>query len=781
MRWIQNLDLKNKLVLLASISGTMALIMSCAGFIWHDLRLLRSVQIEELHTKAEMLALVTLTSLANDQPDVAKSLMATLKSHPSIEQVGLFDQSGQSVSVSPSAITTLATLQIPAERDSYRYTPNGELELFYPMMDGEKEAGIVYLRANMSEFYAQVRSHAVMFIVLALCSLAVAVLFASMMQSLISQPILSLTDAAKTITTNNDYTIRVRSKASDELGELYDSFNRMVEKIQTSQAELKLARDEMEDRVDVRTRELQEEIDQRKSVEQELVRAKEAAEAASESKSRFLANMSHEIRTPLNGILGFADYLLIHDHKLSATDRCNHLRTIKRSGECLSVLINDILDLSKIEAGQMDFEKLRFSPHGVVADVISFLRPKAHERNLRLEYRWSGPVPDTIESDPLRFRQLLMNLVGNAIKFTEVGGIDVVASLDPVRQELQIDVIDTGIGIPAEVQSRLFNPFTQGDNSVTRRFGGTGLGLSICKNIAEGLGGEIHLTSEPGQGSTFRFTIASGSLESVALSAKPHEDIVSNEPVHHAIESLKSKRVLVADDGEINRRLIQLVLSEAGADVVIVENGLEAVNAARNSRFDLIVLDMQMPVMDGYVAASQLRADGFTKPIVALTAHAMRGDEDRCISMGCSEYLTKPIHQDLLLARIAELMNSNVTFTNRSSDRSVEEVELEKPLISELPIDNPAFAELVREFIDIVKNRMPEFYSAHRNGNISELGKLAHWIKGSGGMAGFPSLTTCARSLESAIHSTDNQAIEDHLATLESLIERMQSPEIPTA
>ena len=782
MRWIQNLDLKNKLVLLASISGTMALIMSCAGFVWHDLRLLRSVQIEELHTKAEMLAMATLTGLTNDQPDVAKSLMTTLKSHPSIEQVGLFDRSGRSVAVSPSAITTLATLQIPSAHDSYRYTANGDLELFYPMMNGDREEGIIYLRANMSEFYQQVRSHAAMFIALTLCSFAVAVIFASMMQSLISRPILNLTDAARTITTNNDYTIRVHTEARDELGELYESFNRMVEKIQTSQAELRLARNEMEVRVEQRTHELQDEIDQRKAIELELVRAKEAAEAASESKSRFLANMSHEIRTPLNGILGFTDYLLIHDHKLPANDRCNYLRTIKRSGECLSVLINDILDLSKIEAGQMDFEKLRFSPHGVIADAISFLRPKALERNLKLEYRWNGAVPDTIESDPLRFRQLLMNLMGNAIKFTEIGGVDVIASIDPVAQKLQVDVVDTGIGIPAEVQSRLFNPFTQGDNSVTRRFGGTGLGLSICKNIAEGLGGEIHLTSEAGRGSTFTITIDSGSLESVALSAKPHEDIVSDEPILRAVQSLKSKRILVADDGEINRKLIQLVLSEAGADVVIVENGLEAVNAARNSRFDMIVLDMQMPVMDGYVAASQLRAEGFTKPIVALTAHAMRGDEDRCIRMGCSEYLTKPIHQDLLLARIAELMDSNVaTVNNRHSVPSKEAIDSEKPLISELPIDNPAFAELVCEFIDIAKTRLPEFYSAHRTHDTNQLGKLAHWIKGSGGMAGFPSLTTCARNLESAIHSTDDQAIEGHLATLESLVERLQSPEIPSA
>ena len=521
---------------------------------------------------------------------------------------------------------------------------------------------------------------------------------------------------------------------------------------------------------------LQQEITQREIIQQELVRAKEEAEAASEAKSRFLANMSHEIRTPLNGILGFTDYMLIHDRGLQEADRCESLRTIKRSGEGLLVLINDILDLSKIEAGQMEFEKLPFSPHAVLADVISFLRPKACEKHLRLEYRWDDVVPETIQTDPSRFRQLLINLIGNAIKFTEKGSVEVVARLDRRAEQLFIDVIDSGVGIPLDIQDHLFNPFTQGDSSVTRRFGGTGLGLSICKRIAEGLNGQIGFFSQFGQGSTFTFSVATGPLGDVTMSHAPMEDIVTEEPELQTTFTLASRRILVADDGETNRKLIQLVLSQTLAEVVVVENGLEAVLAARNSEFDLILMDMQMPVMDGYSATAQLRAEGFTSPIIALTAHAMRGDEQRCLRAGCSEYLTKPIRHDELLSRIHTAIEGTVrpvpiSFISTSNDRS-------SPLISELPIEDRPFAELVREFIDHAREKVLELEHAWTEHDGQKISRLAHWMKGSGGMAGFPALTSQAIELEIAAESDDQSAIEKHLRDLESLVERLQVPEI---
>ncbi|WP_010588469.1 ATP-binding protein [Schlesneria paludicola] len=780
MLWIQNLELKKKLVLLAAVSGTMALLMACTGFIWHDLRLLRSAQIEELRSKAELLAFAGLATVEKPGNDAARSMLMLVKSHPSVATVGLFSNTGTPLTSDLPAGTQTDPIALPIEHDSYRYTEFGELELFYPMIERGREVGVVYLKANMREFYEQARSHATMIVILTLCSLAVALLFGSMMQSLISRPILQLADAARNITTNGDYTIRVTTDSRDELAVLYRSFNQMVQKIQTSQSELKQARDEMEIRVEQRTRELQDEISQRETIQQELVRAKEAAEAASLAKSRFLANMSHEIRTPLNGILGFADYIVIHDHSLKEADRRDYLRTIKRCGEGLLVLINDILDLSKIEAGQMDFERVRFSPHGVISDAISILRPKAREKNLSLEYRWDGVVPESIESDPLRLRQLLMNLIGNAVKFSETGGVNVVARIDPASRTLAIDVIDTGVGIPEETQTALFNPFTQGDSSVTRRFGGTGLGLSICKSIVEGLGGEIRYKSEQGQGSTFSFTVDTGSMDNVRMSSSPLEDIVMDEPsTADSIlkQSIRSKRILVAEDGETNRKLIRLLLVRSGADVVLVENGLEAVVAVRNEQFDLILIDMQMPIMDGYSATAQLRAEGFTNPIVALTAHAMRGDEERCLQAGCTEYLSKPIRQELLLARIIALLsgkNVDVEPGDVTAPRPKDHSDL---IVSELPIEEPPFAELVREFVERAHDKMFEMQSAYQSNNRTQLKELAHWMKGSGGMAGFPMLTDCARELEVVVKNSLDDRIEEKLTMLESLVHRLQSPQ----
>ncbi len=778
MRCLQNLELKKKLVLLAAVSGTMALLMACAGFVWHDLRLLRTAQLEDLRNKAEILAFKSVSVMATEQPNAAALLMAKLKVPASVESASLFNALGTPVASYPIMALKEDDWEFPSDHYSHRYANSGELELFHPIIDHGREIGVVYLKANTQEFDEQFRSHAFMIVTVTLCSLAVALLFASMTQSWITKPILKLADAAREITSNDDYTIRVHLTSHDELGVLYTSFNRMVEKIQKSQAELKQARDELEARVEQRTRQLQEGIVQRELIQQELVRAKEAAEDASQAKSRFLANMSHEIRTPLNGILGFTDYVLIHDRNLSESNRRDCLRMIKKSGDSLLVLINDILDLSKIEAGQMDFEQVPFSPHDVIMEVVSMLRPKAYEKNLSLEFHWNGVVPETIESDPVRFRQLLTNLIGNAVKFSESGGVEIVARLEQTSCELVVEVIDTGVGIPLETQPTLFTPFTQGDSSVTRRFGGTGLGLSICQSIVDGLGGRIWVSSEPGCGSTFSFTIETGSLTHVRLLLQPPHNF-EWEPeesiVSHQI-SLRSKRILVAEDGQTNRKLIELVLTRAGAEVVLVENGKEAIEEARKSEFDLVLMDIQMPVLDGYSATMQMRAEGFSKPIVALTANAMHGDKERCIAAGCSEYLTKPIRQELLLAKIVSLVTGEAVVI--PSEPAISITNDTGSLVSELPIEDPQFAELVSEFIVRARETMTELRAAHNANDDKQMAKLAHWMKGTGGMAGFPILTESARDLEGSVKNADPHAVMAQLTRLEMLVGQLQSPEV---
>jgi len=386
------------------------------------------------------------------------------------------------------------------------------------------------------------------------------------------------------------------------------------------------------------------------------------AEGANRAKSEFLANMSHEIRTPLNGILGFAD-LLAKGFVQSETDRQEYLHHIQTSGRHLLTLINDILDLSKIEAGQLTLERVTCSPHEIISEVFSVLRVEAQTKGLSLTCNWSGAVPKTIVTDPVRLRQLLMNVAGNAIKFTGEGSIRVDAKLDQSGQEplLLIKVVDTGIGIPPDKLENIFDPFVQSDSSVTRRFGGTGLGLTISRRIVTALGGDITVDSELGVGTTFTFTAATGSLSGIEMLAAPPTDALTGKSVVPSADkwTMPSAKVLLVEDGAINRKLIVAVLSKAGIDMTTAEDGQLGVERALQEDFDLILMDMQMPIMDGYAATSRLRQEGLTIPIIALTAHAMKGDEAKCKAAGCTGYLAKPIDMDGLLETVAEAVTQH--------------------------------------------------------------------------------------------------------------------------
>ena len=387
----------------------------------------------------------------------------------------------------------------------------------------------------------------------------------------------------------------------------------------------------------------------------------EVAESANRAKSVFLANMSHEIRTPMTAILGYSDVLLAELERES--DR-SAVRTIKRNGEYLLELINDILDLSKIEAGKVEVERTNCSPVQVVEEIASLMRVRAEPNALALEVEYAGPIPESILCDPVRLRQILVNLVGNAIKFTETGTVRVlmrtIQRIDGASC-LQIDVTDTGIGMTQEQVLKLFEPFAQADSTTSRRFGGTGLGLSISKRLANLLGGDISVISVPDQGSTFSVTVEAETLAGVQMLDNPGKVLAdSKQQSRSSIVSdvTLNSRILLAEDGPDNRRLISFILRKAGAAVTVVENGQEAYEQALAARdggepFGVILMDMQMPVMDGYTATQRLREAGYDAPILALTANAMLGDDERCREAGCDDYLAKPIDRAQFLPTIA--------------------------------------------------------------------------------------------------------------------------------
>lgn len=508
----------------------------------------------------------------------------------------------------------------------------------------------------------------------------------------------------------------------------------------------------------------------------ELAEAKCLADSASHAKSQFLANMSHEIRTPLTSILGYCD--ILHDDGLAEgapPKRLQTIRTIRRAGEHLLTVINDILDLSKIEAGQLRTEQIETSLPRILVEVDTLMRPRITAKGVDLKMALVTSIPDRIISDPTRLRQILLNLVGNAAKFTSIGVITVRVRVDRSSAEgqLRIEVEDTGAGMTPEQAAPLFRPFIQADASVTRRHGGTGLGLNISRRLARMMGGDVRLDySEPGRGSRFVLELPLMTLEQ----SLPVHDLSaftqSADSLHEAPAVIKG-RILLAEDGEDNQHLISFHLTRAGAEIEIAENGLIALEMlkaaeAKGKPYDLLLTDMQMPEMDGYTLARTLRSEGYTLPIVALTAHAMADDRRKCLEAGCDDYATKPIVKFALLATCHRwLEKARLAAQIATMDAAVAAA----PAVTPGPVSAPGpapvldasvsykvlkseygddelMAPLVKKFVSNLEPKIQQLNDYLINNRLDELARLAHQLKGSGGGYGFPTISEAAKKVE---------------------------------
>ena len=503
--------------------------------------------------------------------------------------------------------------------------------------------------------------------------------------------------------------------------------------------------------------------------EVQLRHSKLEAEEANRAKSFFLANMSHEIRTPMNAILGFAD-ILKRGYVKNEAESLKYLNIIHSSGKNLLDIINDILDLSKVESGHIEIEKLKIKPYYLIHEVLQVLKVNADEKGLALNFNAIGDLPEVIETDPVRMRQILLNLIGNAVKFTEKGDVSVTCRCEAKSSSSRffIDVTDSGIGMTEESQQTIFDPFVQADNTVSRRFGGTGLGLAISHKLAQEMGGDIVVRSKPGEGSTFTFSLAAGDLADVEfLSPEALDEIKQDARV---VESSRwqfdNARVLVVDDGAENRELVKFLLEGSGLVVDEAENGQVAVDMSTKTAYSVFLMDVQMPVMDGFTAAGILRKQGIKVPIVALTANAMQGYDEQCLAAGYSDYLSKPINIDALMDLMAKLLGGQKVEGPApvlGDSAKLLSLDADLPIISTLPTDNEKLRSIVIRFVKRLDEQITSMEKACINDEFKEVLSLAHWLKGAAGTVGFNGFTSPAETLEK--HAMN----EDKLQTLETV------------
>jgi signal transduction histidine kinase/CheY-like chemotaxis protein len=681
---LKHLSIRIKLTLIMVAASSVGLIITATTFIVREGPILRTSMSRDLQSLASVLGANSAAPLAFGDQKFATELLSALRAVPHVRTAVLYDESSKPFAqyrhVDPRPAERRPTDLRPTEpATSVLPSINADGVVFGSTtakvqqtvrLEGEP-LGVLIIESDLGEIHARMAGYVRVAAAVLVCAVGVVLVLSTRLQRVISDPILRLADTARRVSSEKDYSIRAPSDRFDEVGILIDGFNDMLDQIQ------------------VRDRRSQRERKKLRRINGQLALAKTRAEAASRTKSEFLANMSHEIRTPMNGIIGMIE--LTFETTLTDQQR-EYFTALRGSADSLLTVINDILDFSKIEAGKLDLDFQRFAPQNTIDEAARTLAVLAHEKGLELACDIAPDVPEYVIGDSGRLRQILVNLIGNAVKFTHRGEVVVHVGVEDTTPEsvtLRFDVADTGIGIPAEKVETIFEAFTQADGSTTRRYGGTGLGLTISTKLVNMMGGRMWVDSTPGAGSTFHFTAA------YPLAA-PVDDTVEQAP--QLAPQLAGVSVLIVDDNRTNRGILEHMTRGWGMHPVAVEGGDAALAALREQRtagspFQLVLLDLYMPGLDGFDVAERIRRDpSLAGATIMMLTSGQRGSEaDRCRELGVSAFLLKPIRQAELRAAVGRVLRAaSAAPQGEVSQASVAALPLQLPLPTRpLPVPLP--------------------------------------------------------------------------------------------
>jgi signal transduction histidine kinase/CheY-like chemotaxis protein len=748
---LRDTSIRWKLKLIIMLTSGIALLFASAALMFKDITKTRQNLRNDLASLAQVIGANSIGAIVFDDRATAETNLAALSAKPYVVLACIYDRDGQQFAAFVHQ-KEKDRLSIPTLREPGQYFDGDYLLVFNPILQEKKVIGTICIQYDLSGTRREIYASVAVFGIIVAAAFLIAWLLSASLQKVISQPILNLTQVVGSVSERKDFSVRVPKHSQDEIGVLIDAFNGMLAALQSRDQKLQEYREHLEEQVTARTMALSD-------TNKMLQAAKEAAESASRAKSEFLANISHEIRTPMNAVIGFSELLkpLITDPKQK-----NYLASISTGGKNLLSLINGILDLSKIEAGKMELEYEPVRPRALFDEVHRMFAVQAAVKNIAMVVDFSGDVPDCLILDEVRLKQILFNLVGNAVKFTEKGFVRIeVQKRDSVGGDgidLSITVEDTGIGIPAQYHADIFEAFKQKDGQSTKRFGGTGLGLSITKRLVEMMGGTITLQSEENKGSRFQIviphvTVVPAAAEPEALPSPVSDDIVF-EPAS----------ILVVDDLTPNRLLIKEYLAQTPLTIIEAENGEDAVRLAKHHQPDLILMDIRMPVLDGIEATKQIGLNEATRDIavVALTASVMAEERDSLMAMGFAGFLDKPVTEKALYRELKR-------FIGHAARRH----EPQEAPASDL---TPARFDLFPQILEILENECMQRWTAVRqNLFFDQIDDFARRVSAVGEAHKLAILSRYGTDLSAYVKAFDVEQVNSALSLYPQIVAKLKS------